>query len=309
MGANVSSQTVTSVSSTTNTVLNKLLTSMINSSTSGSYSNQDIFLDLENANCKNIYIFQTATNELSALSQLTSQNLNDLSNELKNSISKDIAQAAKQENTGLNLGQVNASVLDQVVSDYLDNNIKNEISTSISNIISNTTRSDQKITIYARNLPYCDSLKAGQSAVIKQISSSFAQNIVENTLKNVATNADVVKLKQESDQKNAGISLFGGIILLVVIGVFVFFFKTIMKYIIPIFMLLVGYGIYYFQSTNQTYSMIAMIIIEVLLFILEIYCIVTARNLPNLPKMPNLPNLPNLPKMPNAIDISIKKTE
>jgi len=306
MGANVSSQTVNSVSTTTNSVLNKLLTKMVNSSTSKSYSNQEIVFNLENSTCRNIIGTQKASNKLSALSQMTSQNLSDLSNTLKNSIVKDLTQSAKQANTGLNLGQVNTDIMDQVVSDYLNNNIKNEISTSISNIISNTTKSSQKIIINAKNMPKCDNAIADQDVIIEQISSNFATNIVKNTLTNVAENEDVQKLSQESDQKNAGISLFGGIILLVVIGVCMFFFKTIMKYIIPIFMLLVGYGIYYFQSTKQTYTMVAMIIIEVLLFIFEIYCIITA---PKLPDMTNFPTMTNLPKMPSAVDISIKKTE
>jgi hypothetical protein len=276
---------------------------MVNSSTSKSYSNQEIVFNLENSTCRNIIGTQKASNKLSALSQMSSQTLSDLSNALKNSIDKDIAESAKQANTGLNLGQVNTDIMDQVVSDYLNNNIKNEISTSISNIISNTTKSSQKIIINAKNMPKCDNAIADQDMIIEQISSNFATNIVKNALTNVAENEDVQKLKQESDQKNAGISLFGGLILLLIIGVCMFFWKTVMKYIIPIIMILVGYGIYYFQSIDQKYSMYAMIIIEVLLFIFEIYCIMTSR------KMPATSNLPAMPKIPKEVNISIKKVD
>ena len=78
----------------------------------------------------------------------------------------------------------------------------------------------------------------------------------------------------------------GGVILLLIVGVFVFFGKTIIKYIIPILMILVGYGIYYYASTKQKITMAVLIIIEILLFMFELYCIFSKPTIPNLPKMP-----------------------
>ena len=299
MGANVSSQTIDSVSTTTNNVLNSVLTNMVNSSTAGSYSNQEIYINVSDSNCRTVYAVQKASNKLSALSQMSSETLTNLSNELKNKITKDIEQAAKQENTGLNLGQVNTSVMDQAVSSYLSNNIKNIVSTSISNIISNTSSSTQKITIYAKNMPNCDEISADQDIIIEQISNSIASNIVTNTLKNVADNEDVQKLSQKSDQKNAGLSLMFGVILLLIVGICIYFGKTAMSYIIPILMIAVGYGIFYFSSTKQKITMAVLIIIEILLFMFELYCIFSK---------PTIPNMANIP-IPSEIQgtISIKK--
>ena len=296
MGGNVSSQTIESVSRTTNEVLNNVLTSMVNSSSSSSYSNQSIYINVDGAKCDTINARLISSNKLSALSQMSSQDLTNLSNTLLNKVTADIEQAAKQANTGLNLGQVNVGVLNTRVDDYLKNNITNNIKTSIANSFVSTTSSDQNIYISAKNLT-CKVLDASADQVIQLISTNIAKNIVENTIDNVAKNEDVQKLKQTIDQKNAGISLGFGLILLAIVAVFIFFGKTIMKYIIPILMIAVGYGIYYFYSVKQTITMAIFICIEIILLMLELYCIFSK------PALPTLPNLPTLPKIAISSDV------
>jgi len=152
------------------------------------------------------------------------------------------------------------------------NNIENIISTEISNVISNTTSSSQVIKIKARNLE-CTNLNITQDAIIEQVSSNIANTIVSNTLKNVASNEDVQKLSQKSDQLNAGLSLFGGIFILIIIGGFVLFAKKIMQYILPIIIIGLGIYIYYVSKTNQPITMYVLIALEIILFGIWLYCL------------------------------------
>lgn len=270
MGGNLSSQKITSISNTTNKVINNVVNKMITSASSNTYIGQKMFVDISHAKCGKVFIEQEADTKLSAISQMTDTNINDIANELKNSVSKDLSQSARQENTGLNLGQANAAIFDIVVKDYMDNQVVNDVTTEIRKVISNTSSNQQEMTIYARYLN-CDEFHAKQSSAIEMIANNITQTMIDNIMKNIESNEDIQKISQSVDQKNAGITLFSGLFVLIILGGMIMFAKTLMKYILPI-LIIVGAGlIYFYSTTNQKKTLYVIIGLETILVIMWLY--------------------------------------
>ena len=280
MGANVSTQNIESMTKQINTALTEVSTTVSNTSQSTNSSIQSVHLDLTGSkNCR-AQISQTSNSNLSAMSQFSSEISNDVANQLKNKLNEEIAQIVKQKNEGINFGQTNIANLKTISDTYVENNIQNIIKTQINNVISNTNSAEQEVVVYARNME-CDSkdpsIIIDQKIVIEQISSNIANTLVKNAIKNVAENDVAKKITQTSDQTNAGLTFGGMIFLLIAAAAFTFFFGyKIMCYIIPIFIAVVAYGIYYYSQTNLKITLGVLIVCEIILICLELYFIYKA---------------------------------
>ena len=280
MGANISTQNIESMTKQINKTLTDVSTTQSNTSQSTNSSKQSVFLDLSySKNCK-AKISQISNSNLSAMSQFSSEISNEVANQLKNKLNEEIAQIVKQKNEGINFGQTNVSDLRAISDTYVENNMQTIIKAQINNLISNTNSVEQNVFIKARNME-CDpkdpSIVIDQKAVIEQISSNIANTLVKNAIKNVAENDVAKKITQTSDQTNAGLTFGGMIFLLIAAAAFTFFFGyKIMCYIIPIFIAVVAYGIYYYSQTNLKLTLGVLIVCEIILICLELYFIYKA---------------------------------
>ena len=280
MGNNISNQNIESMTKTINKTLTDVSTTQNNTSQSTNSSKQSVHLDLTGSkNCR-AQISQTSNSNLSAMSQFSSEISNEVANQLKNKLNEEIAQIVKQKNEGINFGQTNVANLRTISDTYVENNIQNIIKTQINNVISNTNSAEQEVVVYARNME-CDSkdpsIIIDQKIVIEQISSNIANTLVKNAITNVAENDVAKKITQTSDQTNAGLTFGGMIFLLIAAAAFTFFFGyKIMCYIIPIFIAVVAYGIYYYSQTNLKITLGVLIVCEIILICLELYFIYKA---------------------------------
>lgn len=285
MGANVSTQSVKSVSKLVNNVLNDISSEISMETTSTSSSKQYMKIVLRGLNCDNINSSQGMSNKLVALSKLNSTQLNDIESKLKNKVSKEIQLLAKQKNSGLNLGQMNVSTMNTLIDNYVANNISNVIKTKISNSIKNTTDGEQIMEIDARGIK-CKNFVSSQEMVIEQLSTNIAETLVSNTMKTVAENEDLQKVTLKADQENAGLTMGFGIVILIVVLGLIYMARTLMKYVIPILMLACIYPIWYYYDKEQYYTCAAFITLLVLLTCLEIYVLFSnpMSAIPQLPK-------------------------
>ena len=315
MGANISTQNIESMTKQINKTLTDVSTTQSNTSQSTNSSKQSVFLDLSySKNCK-AKISQISNSNLSAMSQFSSEISNEVANQLKNKLNEEIAQIVKQKNEGINFGQTNIANLKTISDTYVENNIQNIIKTQINNVISNTNSAEQEVVVYARNME-CDSkdpsIIIDQKIVIEQISSNIANTLVKNAIKNVAENDVAKKITQTSDQTNAGLTFGGMIFLLIAAAAFTFFFGyKIMCYIIPIFIAVVAYGIYYYSQTNLKITLGVLIVCEIILICLELYFIYKAvrgtGNLIPIPKSIQIPAV-SISTQPSTLSISTQSS-
>jgi len=206
------------------------------------YTNQDcrtesrIFLEVgsENEFCRGEIVGDVFISQFSSIGCELNDKFNadsqlSISNELSNRISQIVDQSLNQKNsflsTGLNLGNIKAKN-----SIGLSNIITNNISSTFDNVCRQTSSSfqDQIIKICG---------KIGGNLIVKQESDIIASQSCFSEYRNTLdTNNKIVndvdqKIKQVAKQVNEGIdSLFkwiaiivGGIILLTIIGVIIFF--------------------------------------------------------------------------------------
>lgn len=218
MGANVSNQTSEQMSSIINSVINESITNISREQTNITENVQNIsFSIIAKGDVKNVSINQNAKASIYILSSMSDKIASSFDTEIQNKLTNSITQALKQQNKGINFGQVNASNQQQVIKQYIQNNIKNIIKTSISSKVSNISKTKQgmNINIVARNV---SDITISQNMLVDAISKQAADTIVNNTVKNKATNEASASGSQSVSQINAGITLFGGLILLLIIG-------------------------------------------------------------------------------------------
>jgi hypothetical protein len=302
MGANVSTQNIESMTETINKTLTDVSNNFSTILENNNVSKQEMELYIgESIGCS-FQLTQNSKNNLQAMSNFSNEISNDVANKLTNTLRQQLEQIVKQKNEGINFGQTNVSALNTISDDTLTNDIKNIINTSITSQISNTAESGQtiKITIGKLSCPENNSLFiVTQEMIIEQISDNIANNLVKNTLSNDAVNDAVKTIKQTSEQKNAMLSFGGMIIILILAAVFTYLFGyKIMCYIIPIFIAVVAYGIFYYSQTNLKITLGVLIACEVILVCLELYFIykaMTTKNkvIPSI-KIPDLPSLPSV---------------
>jgi len=224
MGSNSSKQTQEDISKTITNSLNKTVTNISNSMTNSALSTQEIELDLTGAVIKgNISLKQDSKVKMAALSKIDSAQVASMATELSNEISKSLAAASEQKNSGLNLGQVNNSEQNQLISTYVETNLSQIMETNLSNVITNTTSADQVVRIRAKYLNLEGNMIVDQAAVIESISDGIASTLVEQTLTAKSSNKQLSEMAAKSSQVNAGISLFGGLLIFIIIGVAAFY--------------------------------------------------------------------------------------
>ena len=317
MGANISTQNIESMTKQINNSLTKVIQKVNTTISSSTMSDQTISLDMrESVNCSP-QIHQKSKTTFTSLSQLSSEISNDVATEMKNKLKEELAQIVKQKNEGINFGQTNVSALNTVSNTFLENNIESIIETEITNLVSNTSVSKQAIIINARGMqcnPTGPPFIIDQENLIEQISSNIANTLVKNAIKNVAENDVAKKITQTSDQTNAGLTFGGMIFLLIAAAAFTFFFGyKIMCYIIPIFIAVVAYGIYYYSQTNLKITLGVLIVCEIILICLELYFIYKAvrgtgnSNLIPIPKTIQIPAV-SISTQPSTLSISTQSS-
>ena len=224
MGANNTKQTQKDISTTITNSLNKTVTNISNTMTNSALSKQQIELDLTGAVIKgNISIKQDSKVKMAALSKIDSAQVASMATELSNEIAKSLAVASEQKNSGITAGQSNNSEQNQLISTYVATNLSQIMETNLNNVINNTTSADQVIRIRAKYLNLEGNLIVDQAAVIKSISDGISSTLVEQTLTAKSDNKQLSEMAAKSSQVNEMISLFGGLLVFIIIGVAAFF--------------------------------------------------------------------------------------
>lgn len=268
MGANVSTQNSKSITSTVNDVLNSFSTSVQNDTSLSSSIEQTMNIRLINSNCGNINATQIASNKVSAMSKLSSQQQVDLSTQLENAVKTQLQQDVAQKNSGLNLGQANVSEQNTLIEQYLKNNVKNVVSATIKNSFS-VNQSGVQVINFDMAGSTCNNLNITQDMVMEQMSSNIATNLQKGAVSAVLSNKAIAAAKTTATQTNAGLS-FGLIFIIIalVFGVPYFGFSALMKYIIPLSILLTIILIIYMSQQSGANSPALEILI--VLLVLEI---------------------------------------
>ena len=228
MGANNTKQVQKDISETITNSLNKTVTNISNTMTNSALSTQQIELDLTGAVIKgNITLKQDSKVKMAALSKIDSTQVASMATELSNEISKSLAAASEQKNSGLNLGQANNAEQEQLISTYVETNLSQIMETNLNNVITNTTSADQVVRIRAKYLNLEGNTIVDQSAVIESISDGIASTLVEQTLTAKSDNKQLSEMAVKSSQVNDGITLFGGLLgllVFIIIGAAAFFY-------------------------------------------------------------------------------------
>lgn len=274
MGANVSSQTNEAITKNINNVINEFSTNIEQNQS----SNVDIkqYMDIEFSGsviCDNVTVRQVASGKLSSLSQLNSDQKTQLAADISNQIKAKLEQAVAQKNSGLNLGQANVSNQRNIINNYIEHNIKNILETNIKSSTRTDTKGNQTMIFRPRNKFECTNLDLSQELAIEQISQNMTKSLVEGATSAVLKNKTIAEAKQKATQTNAGLSLGFGMIILVILGILFFFFKSLLKYIIPIAIVVTLVVILYMHMQTGT-NVPALVILYVLLAIeiaIEIY--------------------------------------
>jgi hypothetical protein len=231
MGANVSNQSAKALT----TIINKNLTEIVSNARTETGSQavvkQTINLWMEGVDMKKcpVTVDQLADINTSTLQQTNNQMVAELANRIKNDVSADLKQKLTQANDGLNLGAANVGNVQSKVETYLENNMHNIIRTGIENIMQNDAKTDQEVWIIAKNVTCTEGgFVINQKSLIQLISENVANTIVKNVVENVAVAEVKAAIVNDVSQKNTGLSLsFGGIIIVVIVGGFIAF-KTMM---------------------------------------------------------------------------------
>ena len=280
MGTNVSTQNIDSMTQTINKSLTDVSTKYSTKVESSNITNQEMELNVGDSTGCSFQLSQNSKNNLAAMSHFSNEIANEVTNALTTKLQEELEQIVKQKNEGINFGQTNVAALNTISNTLAQNEIENIIKTEISNEISNTAESGQtiKINIGKLTCPANNPLFiVTQEMIIEQISNNIANNIVKNTLTNTSAIEAIKKIKQTSEQTNAGLSCGGMIILLILAYAFkTFFGYKILCYIIPIFIGVVAYGIYYYSKTDLKITLGVLIVCEIILICLELYVIYKA---------------------------------
>lgn len=222
MGANTSVQNIDSLTKSVNTALTSISATVDNNSSSNQMSNQRMSLNLSNIkgcspNIQQI-VTMSAANVLNAKSNVAAE----LKNQLQNVIEKQIDNATEQINKDLNIGQLNTSIQRTNSKSETINNLKNIIETGIENSVTTNQNNVQVMDIIAKDVKCGPNglFKVTQKMVMDTISKNIAENIVNTTISNSLSNEVKELLSNESKQKNIGLNIAFGFILVVLIGVF-----------------------------------------------------------------------------------------
>lgn len=280
MGANSSVQKQTSISKIVNNQLNKVITNLKNELQSDTIINQVMRVNFENMKVDgSVTLSQNSRIDIKMLTKIDSSHANQMANDVQNQIFNKLKQNLKQENDGFNFPfQVNSNVQETRIENYLENNLENIIETTIDNKISYTQNANQELIVTMKNVEVGRNLSIDQTLVFKSISDSIAKTIVDNTLTNKSKNEAISEMLNDASQKNTGLTLAFGLVILLLIGgllAFGIFGKRILSYIIPIFILIFAVGAVYFSIVGAIPRMIICIVFAVILTGIQIYVMAT----------------------------------
>lgn len=227
MGANISSQIVTSTTQITQNVLNSIVTKTENSSTVIAYSSQNAKIIARGStliNCP-LRINQSARIDALALGDFSNSLTNQVTNDLKAKLDEQIRQVTEQLNRGLNLGQANISYIRSQSEAYLNQNLKTVVEQQISNVVKTQGVADQNSEIdITGSLCRGSPIEISQGILMNLMARNIANNIVNNVIKNSVT-ADVAKkIDQATKQANIGLDFSMGIIIFIILVAVGFFF-------------------------------------------------------------------------------------
>ena len=234
MGANISSQTMTSVSTIVNTGLNKVISDIKTDIINTTVSTQRVDVELNDAVVNGtISINQSSHMSVRAMSKIEGDYANDMKNDIQATIVKKLQQAAEQKNEGINLGQINTSIQNQKIETYVHSELKNIIETTVANVINNDVSADNTIWVRANRLRLDGNLIITQEHIMTNISANVAKTLIDNTLSNKSKITELADMSQKASQFNMGLSFgFIGLIILVLVVLFLCGFRVFLKYIL-----------------------------------------------------------------------------
>ena len=234
MGANISSQTMTSVSTIVNTGLNKVISDISTDIHNTTISTQRVDVELNDAVVNGtLSIHQSSYMSVRAMSQIKGKYATNMTNDIKAAIVKKLQSAAEQKNEGINVGQINTSIQDQKIKTHVHTELENIIETTVANVITNDVSADNTIFVRANRLRLDGNMVITQEHIVTNISNSIAKTLIDNTLSNKSKITELADMSQKASQVNMGISFsFIGLIILVLVVLFLFGFRVFMKYIL-----------------------------------------------------------------------------
>jgi len=220
MGANTSA----SFSDTTSNAVFQSTTNVLNSTTASTTVNnsinQNTLIDIHgNVICGNLVVTQDATIDAQVVSNLNSQQQNQLTNTIIQTLASTFQQQVTQGNTGLNLAQFNTNLNAVVNNQSVKTAINQSITNAIQQTVSVNSQANQQVTIHIVGNWTGKNCVINQTALIKLM----AQNITDNVMNTIATNSAVQSLtatyKQQLTQTNTGLQLPNLTIVLIVLGI------------------------------------------------------------------------------------------
>ena len=225
MGANISVQSIDSISSVTNNVMNEIATQIDNNVSSYTKSNQVMNVSINNSNIAcSVNLIQQAQMSISTLLENSSELSNDLASKLDAKIKEELSNTLKQTNEDLNLGQVNTASLNTKSTTYITQNLTTLIKTGITNSVTTDVQGNQYLNFNISNsnitCPPGGVINITQSMAIDQISKNISKNIVENVIKNVVSGGIDKVIEQKAEQLNKGIDVFAMFTVFIIIAVF-----------------------------------------------------------------------------------------
>ena len=225
MGVNTSVQSIDSISSVTNNVMNEIATQINNNVSSYTRSNQVMNVNINNSNIAcSVNLTQQAQMSVSTMLENSTKLSNDLASKLDAKIKEELLNKLKQTNEDLNLGQVNTGVLDSKSESYLTQNLTTLIKTGITNSVTTDVYGTQYLNFSISNsnitCPPGGAINITQSMAIDQISKNVATIIVDNVIKNVLSGGIDKVIDQKEEQLNKGIDVFAMFTVFIIIAVF-----------------------------------------------------------------------------------------
>jgi hypothetical protein len=227
MGANVSTSDTQVLTQTITDISTNLLNSIVNSTSTNSSLVQRVSIDIQgklDCGSGSISITNDGKSTVAALSQISAQQIADLSNTLTTGIQTQLEKLLEQKNSDLNLGQANVSVDATKITNSIANKISTTISTSLSNNISISSNTDQgiKFSVGKQGSVVATGCIFGNTQVISQVASNISSNIMSLIENNDVATDILNKYKSTITQSNAGVSMWAIVALVgvVIIGFF-----------------------------------------------------------------------------------------
>ena len=225
MGVNTSVQSIDSISSVTNNVMNEIATQINNNVSSYTRSNQVMNVSINNSNIAcSVNLTQQAQMSVSTMLQNSTKLSNDLASKLDAKIKEELSNKLTQTNEDLNLGQMNTGVLDTKSESYITQNLTTLIKTGITNSVTTDVQGTQYLNFSISNsnitCPPGGAINITQSMAIDQISKNISTNIVDNVVRNVVSSDLSKVIEQKAEQLNKGIDIFAMFTVFIIIAVF-----------------------------------------------------------------------------------------